>query len=863
MAIHDRPIASDPAHRTSQDPDRRPFGGLGLHLALARGALILELLSRRFWPAALVLGLFLAVALLDLLPALPAWLHALLLIAAGLAFLVTTWRGLQGLLWPTSDSVARRLEDDSLAAHRPLSALDDSLAGGRGDRATEALWREHQRRLLARLGLLRAGPPRAVMAAADPWALRSLVGLLLLIGLVMAQDDWRGRLLAAVTPDLAAAEEVALASLDVWINPPAYTEIAPALLDPSGTPSAPAGDGASESAVLKVPVGSTLLAQVQGGRGQPALTIGETRLPFEAISEDSYRLSAEITFGERLTILQDQDRLASWAIEVLPDTAPSVEFLSPPSRTERAVLRLEYGAGDDYGLETVRARIVRIDSPEAAPIELDLPLPGTALRSAESSSYHDLTPHPWAGLAVEITLIAEDAIGQSGESDAVRTVLPERIFNHPVARALIEMRKQLTLDPEARLPVVRGLAEIYRQPDHFFHDLVVALALQIAERRLIHDRSEDAVPQVQQLLWDTALRIEEGELAIAERDLRAIQEKLMQALADGASDEEIQRLMDELEAAIEQFMQALAEQLRDQLAGGEEPQPLPPDTQVMSSQQLREMLDQARDLAQSGARDAARELLAQLREMLENIRAQPFAQMMSEQGQDAFEMMRSLEEMMRRQQELLDRSHQRAQQGQGEPRQGQRGQEGEGQQQAGRPGDQPGGDPNAPGQGQQAGSGGDAALQERLRRELGELMRRLGNALGDIPRPLGRAEQAMREARDALDRGQPGQAIDPQTRALDQLQQGLQDSVQAFMQQMGPGQGQGQGNVGMQQGPGRDPLGRQTGSGGIEALEGVEIPDRMEIRRAREILDELRRRRDQRNRPPAELDYIDRLLQQF
>ena len=284
-------------------------------------------------------------------------------------------------------------------------------------------------------------------------------------------------------------------------------------------------------------------------------------------------------------------------------------------------------------------------------------------------------------------------------------------------------------------------------------------------------------------------------------------------------------------------------------------QPLGPESQVMDSRELRELLDQARDLAQSGARDAARDLLAQLQQILENIRAMPFGQMMTGEGQDALQNLRELEELMRRQQELLDRSHQRSQQGEGMQRDGGEGegQEGQGQgEMSGRPG-----------QGRPGSSSEDARLQEALRRELGELMRRLGDALGDIPRPLGRAEQSMRDARDALGRGQPGDAIDPQTRAIDQLQQGLEDSAQAFMEQMGPGQGQGQGQVGAQQGPGRDPLGRQTGNGGLEALEGVQIPDRMEIRRAREILDELRRRRGERGRPILELDYIDRLLQQF
>jgi hypothetical protein len=37
----------------------------------------------------------------------------------------------------------------------------------------------------------------------------------------------------------------------------------------------------------------------------------------------------------------------------------------------------------------------------------------------------------------------------------------------------------------------------------------------------------------------------------------------------------------------------------------------------------------------------------------------------------------------------------------------------------------------------------------------------------------------------------------------------------------------------------------------------------MELRRSREILDELRRRSGDRQRPALELDYIDRLLHQF
>jgi hypothetical protein len=200
-------------------------------------------------------------------------------------------------------------------------------------------------------------------------------------------------------------------------------------------------------------------------------------------------------------------------------------------------------------------------------------------------------------------------------------------------------------------------------------------------------------------------------------------------------------------------------------------------------------------------------------------------------------MMRDMDSMMQRQQELLDRSFERSQRG-GQPSEQREGQ-------ARRENLQ------------------DSLSQEQLRRELGEMMRRLGEALGEIPRPLGRAEQSMRDARDALQANRSQDAVGPQTRTIDQLQQGMQAMAERFMEQMGNAARRGMGQVGSRPGRGRDPFGRETGEGGLEALEGVEIPDQSEVRRSRHILDELRRRRGERQRPPLELDYIDRLLRQF
>ncbi|RMD63914.1 MAG: DUF4175 family protein, partial [Alphaproteobacteria bacterium] len=707
-----------------------------------------------------------------------------------------------------------------------LAALDERLAAGAEDAVARAMWAVHVQRMRACLSHLKVRPPRAGLAAADPYGLRAVVGLLLVVGWAVGGNDAGSRLIRALHPDLSAFAGGPPPRPDVWVNPPQYTGLAPMFLDPARPRTTP----------LSIPVGSTVLAQVQGGHGTPVLIVGEATTPFAPVSAGVYKVSATVESGTRLRIEQNGRPLAEWAMTAVADAAPTIEYLSPPGRTERAALRLEYRAADDYGLSRVFATIRRLDKPEAAPMEIDLGLPGIGLRSAEGQSFHDLTPHLWAGLAVGIRLVAEDATGRRGTTEEARTVLPERIFNHPVARALVELRKQLTLHPEDRLPVARALAGIYDRPAHYFDDVAVALALRSAERRLIYDRTPEGVRGVQQLLWDTALYLEDGDLAIAERDLREIQKALMEALARGADEREIERLIDQLRQALDRFLEALAERLREQMARGDTPGTPPPEAQILQSEDLRALIDRARDLARAGARDAARDLLAQLQQMLENLRANPFAQGMDDRTREAFRMMQDMESLMDRQRNLLDRSFQRAQRG--------------------RPN---GSDPME----MQGAARADARRQEALRRELGEMMRRLADQLGDLPRALGRAERAMRDARDALEGGRSDDAIAPQSRAVDQLQQGMRAMAEQMMQQLGEGGPSGTGQLGVQPGGNRDPFGRRPGYTGLEALEGVKIPDRMELRRAREILDELRRRRGDRHRPPLELDYIDRLLRQF
>jgi uncharacterized protein (TIGR02302 family) len=845
----------------SRDPRAAPSpaGGLGGRIAarvrrrrgLARAALTWENLWRAVWPAACVAGLFLALAGLDVLPVLPAWLHAALLAAFALWLALALWRGARHFRLPDSEAAERRLELDSGVDHRPLVTLGDRLASGAGDAASEHLWQVHLQRALATARRLRVRPPRPGLAGRDPRAFRFAVLLALVVATAAAHEDPQDRLVRALTPDLAGTAGIPAASLEIWVTPPQYTGLPPRLLTnvptAAGTdtdadaaaPGATPGENAdSAAAPVAVPAGSQILAQINDGRGEPTLTFGGDEMAFRAVAERAWRIEfvAETEGAAlrqtRLGVSQGGTELADWPLVITADRAPIVEFASPPETSRRNALKLEYRALDDFGITGVVARLTR-PAAEATPrdsaVELPLPLTGRNMRDGGTATFHDLTAHRWAGLDVEIALEARDAIDQVGRSDRLTLTLPERTFDHPVAREVIEQRKLLTLAPDDRVSVAEALAAIASRPGRYAEDLVVFMALMTARSRLAHDRTEEAVVTVQDLLWSTALRLEDGALSLAESDIRELQRRLQDALARDASDEEIRKLTEDLRKALDRLFEALAEQLQKMLERGELPEmdPLDPNVQAFDRNDLERMLDQIEQLAQTGAREAAQQLLSQMQQMLENLRNGQFAQQRPNGGsQQAQQMMRELGDMLRRQQELQDRSFSQNQRG------------------------------------ERSGEG-DTADQEALRRQLGELMRKLGEMSGNIPGEFGEAEQAMRRAGEALGQGMPGDAIGPQGEALDLLRQGAQGAMQAMRGGNGPGEQNGFENFGRPN-QNRDPLGRPLpGTFGAENTGDVGIPDAGDLQRAREILRELRSRAGDRLRPPPELDYLERLLKRF
>ncbi|WP_291298886.1 TIGR02302 family protein [Elioraea sp.] len=874
------PVGAAQPYPKAADPQG---GDLAAMLArrrlLARAALLWERLWPALWPPLGVAGVFAVLALSGLFQILPGWLHLVILAGFAVALGLAAFAGFRGLRLPDIRDGDRRLERATGLSHRPLSILADRPAGG-ADPMADALWQAHQARAVAAAATLRVGAPRPGLAARDRYALRAAVGLAVVAAIVAAGGDWRGRLAGSVMPVLAAQPAAPLpVRLEMWVTPPAYTGLPPLFLrgEPGAGPEIP------------IPAGSKLVAHLSGGTGGvPVLAIDQVNTAFTALDQTSFTAERIVTAGARLTVTRDGATVGSWPLRVIADQAPTVAFLSPPAPAPRSPqLRISFEAHDDYGVASVVALLTLPARPELAAVAVPLASPGDGMRTVRGAGQPDLTAHPWAGLTVQMTLEARDGADQAGRSASMTVELPERTFTHPVAQALIALRKRMTLAPAERSAHGRELDRLSGTPEAFDNDTTVFLGLRTSRSRLARDRRPEAVDEVQEILWELAVRLEEGGRDRTLRQLNAAREEMREALERAERGEqvdpaELERLARQLEEAMQRYMEALAEAMR---RDGAETLPFDRNARVLDQRDMQRMAREMQEAARRGDVDRMREQLAQLERALEALQQgrtarmeSPERQQQREQGQ---QMMGAVNDMLQRQGSLMDRSHQRAQENQqrqnqqrqqqrqqqrGQPQQGQQGQQQQGQQQQGQPQAQPG--------------QMDARQQQALRRALGELMQQFGDFSGEVPEPLGRADRAMRDAAEALRQGNEPGAQSAQQRAIEALQQGgreMQNQMAGRMGLMEGGDGEGepggenseqggeQSGEGRQLGEGRDPLGRprRDAVGGRDEGSDVAVPTDMEQQRTREIQEELRRRAGERERSQQELDYIDRLLRRF
>lgn len=830
----------------------------------------LVLCFERLWPLLLpilLLGALLAsLSWLGLFQILPRWLHlgVLGLFTFAFGFALSRFRHFR---LPDDQTVNRRLERENGLQHTPLQLVSDQPVSQIDDPAAQALWDEHRKRMAAQVASLHGFLPHPKIPQLDPYALRSIIVLLFASTAAFSLSPSSGSLRDVWNPPAGLAGPEG--RVDAWITPPAYTGKAPVFLRADDAEAKP----------VAVPHGSILSIQINGStRNQLTLTgqdgkshsieAGKTadKTP-AAPANTSANTSAifELPLSETTTAkLQAGSRQKTWQFNIIPDAPPIVEFTKDPTYALNGTLELHYKITDDYGVTQLQADMRLLELPDAdadaltgAP-ELRLPLPKRGPdKDVETTTLQDLTVHPWAGKYVSLQLQVTDEAGQSAQSKKIHFVLPQRPFINPLARAVAEQRQKLTLDGNQKSAVIQMLDALTMHPQTTIANVSHFLGVRSIRERLKLARNDEDLTEIVGYMWSVARGIEDGQLSEAEKALRAAQEALSQALQNNASPDEIARLTKELREAMNRY---LAEMARRQQTNPNKNAQNNPNVRVLSQRDIDRMMQQIEDLARSGNHAEAQKLLSQLQEMMNNLQPGQSAQQNGQpgqgqgqgQGSGSQQQMNKLGDLMRRQQELMNETFKQDQKLQEQTDDFSFDGDGDG-------------DNQNNSQNNQSRQEAEQALkdlqqqQQDLQNELNALTDQLKQQGLESSKDMDQAQNFMGRAGRSLGNGESGQATDQQAEALDALRRGARDMMQQLQKAQGEGQGQGDGQG--QSGEGRDPLGRETGSGpGSSEGSGDKLPNQIDIQKARRILDEIRKKLNDALSPQLEKDYLERLL---
>ncbi|SFB24047.1 TIGR02302 family protein [Rhizobium sp. NFR07] len=919
---------------------------LARRVALKRSFARFVLFCERALPLAIaplgVAALFISASWFGIFRVSPNWLRWILLAAFALGF-VYTLLPLTRVRWPDADDADRLLEDRNNLPHQPVGVQEDEPAFETP--FSRALWKEHQIRMAERIAALDTGMPRPDIARHDRFALRAVPALVFAIAFGYSFSNGGGGIGDAFQPAPAAPSINPDLRIDAWLTPPSYTGRAPIFLT---------GQQAQNNAgPVSIPQNSALTVRVTGGEGEEAVVFSpaegdaatlqteEAKAAAKKAAEAEQKPSAASDTAASAPAAQpaapqpapqtaqsgdqplpprtyamsvgESGELSvngqSWTFNVIPDRAPEIAFEGQPKRSVNGALEIGFRAKDDYGIREAHALIEPVgpQDPAATPLyplpeyRLDLPRQqrGQELKGLTSRS---LIEHPLAGKRVRVTLVATDGAGQTGRSPAHEMIMPGRGFSEPLAAAVAEQRQVFALDTRQMPKAIELNEALTIRPDETIPNLGHFLLIRSALERMKLARTDEQLKDTADYLWEIALGIEDGDLSLAERRLRDAQRNLSEALQNGANDQEIARLMQEMREAMQQFMNELAQRMQNAPKGQQNMQA----QNVIRQRDLQNMMDQIENLARSGNRDAAQQMLNEMQRMMNNLQAgRPQRGQQGQQQQQNGQMRQQIDklgEIMQEQQRLMDQTFkldqalrdrmQRGdpdQQGEGDQQQSQQGQQGQqqqgqqgGQQQQGQMGQQGQQGQGQQGQGQGQQQNPDQMTAEQLREALKNLRAQqegLGKKLGELQQALkgmgmqpgegfGQAEREMGNAGQALGQGEGEQAVQGQGNALNALRQGAQNMMQQMMQAMQQGQGQegqqngegeGMANQGGQNG--RDPLGRPRATSGPDFGDQVKVPDEIDVQRAREILDAIREKLGGALSGDAERQYLERLLE--
>lgn len=810
--------------------------------------------------------------------------------------------------YPTSAQIDSFLEKSSHIPRGSIGAVEDDLANPQKS-ITRSLWNSAQKSFVKTFQYIRIGAPRAFITREDPYALRFIAVLMFLCGVLTSGNLWQDRIISGLFPISPQRIVSAGKETNLWITTPDYTQLGQIHIK---------GEGKLSEAI-NIPESSTLRLRIHSTLGRflaPVLTIGSKNVNLTHFGSGLYGVdNVTIETGSNIKVSQGFMTRINYPYTYITDMPPEIlideamleepEVLSDLNAEdegenteetesaklydllERKQIRVPLIVKDDYGVKDLHMRMDIDGMIDHLPLgelyEESRLIMSQPNESFKISPTYDLTWHSWSGLPVTLTFSAEDQKGQTVQLEPISVILPEREFEHPMAKSLIAVRKQLAWNyDDSFMDMARDLETLLSAPDYFQNNLAVFLTIRTAASRLRYTDNMrqperiKAAKAIIDLLWNAAITIEDGNLSMAMKELRDAQRALENAMRDpNASEDEISKLMENLQQKMQNYFMEMQREMQKMVQDGDNFPQFSPEQfgQMISPDILSKMMQDIESALRDGDTQKAQELMSQMQRMMEMMDPSMMGQMPRDM-QMMQEGINELQELIEKQEALLEKTKKQA----SDLRKNSWKKNlepldipsiekmlkdfGMSNAPPSRPSQKSEEQPTDNTQVVEPDFDGSKAEQEALRYVLGQLMMDAAEKLPEIPEGMGLAEQEMRGSENMLGAKEPDGAIPHQEKAIEYLKQGQQElsqQLKARMQQMV--------GIGLSGGQRYDPLGRPYGGeddpNGQAHGSDVKVPDESQKKRVDEILRELRDRSGDRSRPDDELEYFRRLLRQF
>jgi|GEM_PF-6788832 len=774
-------------------------------------SLILERLWNVFWDSILLILLFMGLSLLEIPQSLPDIFNLLFITVfiALIAFRITLKLGKMRRI--SINEIKRKIEHSSNIKHRPLDAIiDHPLQQGLEN---TSVWKKHLANAQSKIKSLKSYMPRFTVAREDVNYTRYIVPAFLLLTMALTPFDyWLSNLQSGITPKLQlSALTSQKKTLEVWITPPAYTKAQASFIISSKY-------SLQNGKEIKAVKGSVLKARASGYFISPYIMYNGKVYNVGQSDTDKNILSINLEKDGDVKLFSISSPSSNWPLKVVEDKAPEVS-INKLSNSALAATKIEYEVNEDYGIQEIEAFFKLADAPENK-VTYKFTLNYDAQTTAQTH-IEDLSSSIWAGKEVDLFIKVKDTFNHVVESKTSRFILPERQFKNSIARRIIEARKMVMTEEYIDNKVItqeiaENLADIAIHPHLYKWNIVSFMALNSAIRRIVvyKDKSSNII----QLLWDVALQLEDGGVSTAQRKLYQSLQKMQNSIAqDNLSDQEKQAMVQEVQKAIMEYLQNLANEMNDRFRQGKGIPSLPDKLaeKLKNSVDMKTLLKKMQEMAQTSSYKSLAEMAKALQKNIENFDISKMEEMQKNTA-EAIQSVKDLEEITKKQQLLLDETNKVKDQKSVQ--------------------DLP-------------------PKQLAIKKQLSDVTEKLSSLLPEIPQSLATAYNEMSQSAENLQKAFAKSAALHQEASLKELQnamdkttdklaEGFQNSLMSF----------GFMPEGNNYGENYDPLGRKLDT------EEVKIPGQSELRTIKQIIEELRKRSNDSKRKDLEREYLERLI---